>query len=435
MSSSLSGLSKLKADKRIAEIAEVSPTSDYPMPATDGAGGALVIRPTPHDAGRSDAVVSRMDELQDRGWFSQGAVVAREDGENATISATSKLAFQARAAHLLMSRAEACISFGSVPLAEAALSDLESATDLPVDPAVISQLKGKVRALAAVASSGGTLEESTVSSDVVWKRRGGGTSLVGVVQIGNSDRNHGGNWLAANVTVEPGFVLNGGTIRVSGGSHSFKGTAEKPCILRDLKIECEYTGTVSAEYTIFEDCTLAKGGSYHWNDGYSSKWALQDCLLFRSSFADLSRMDYGIKVLRCDLYRSKLSGRDWGYLKTETINDDGAQRSRGDWSRVDECNLYNCDLSVSSVWMVQKCNLFGCRVVDPATFLSKTNLQVELGLRPPEKSLLDDLSAKTSDGGSGRVSYSRAVKLYSRSKPCTLWRLASPDNQPDPPAN
>jgi hypothetical protein len=260
-----------------------------------------------------------------------------------------------------------------------------------------------------VATVGTTPEAWTgpaqVNGDVAWTENPHGWSLAGkTVQIGNSVSNHGGTSFAGRVIAEPGFCLTGGTLRISAGTIEFHGTPEKPLLLKNVQIECEFTGAVKAENTIFDGCILKKAGGSFSNDGYSSKWELTGCVLYRSGFPYLGRMDYGIKFRACDFYECVLPQRHWGYQNREKPGDDGPAVVRNEWSTVDDCSFYRCKIAASVIWASTQCDFAQCEVPEAEDFASRTDLDVDLGA-PKGDPLLKELAVRTNHSGQGAVRF------------------------------
>jgi len=246
--------------------------------------------------------------------------------------------------------------------------------------------------------------------------------LNGTVQVGHNKGNHGGGKdTVGNVTAEAGFFLEGGTLSVSNGSLHFKGTADQPVILKRVQIWCELTAVVRAQHTIFEDCTFHKTGPFFWGE-YSSKWEFQDCLLRNSTFASLGRVDFGVKAARCTFLQCKLPQRIGVPGKEESIDNDAAALIRHEWSGINDCDFFYCELPTSVVWMTQGCNLYFCQISEASDFASKTDLDVTLGLPADADELLEQLVASTNAPGAGKVTYTRAAELFPREQPTSLWR-------------
>lgn len=273
------------------------------------------------------------------------------------------------------------------------------------------------------------MKPANQASDTTWGAHEVGHRLDGTIKVGNSDRNNGGQWIGANVTAEPGFMLSGGVIRASGGTVTFKGTAEKPVVLKGVRIECEYTATIKAEHTIFVGCTFTKAGNWFWNDGYSSKWEFANCLLLDSHFERLTRMDFGIKWMGCTFCDCRWPRRNWGYRKEEGPEESGSVRS--EWSNMRDCDFYQCELSVSAIWPTENCNFIACRVGENDDFTSKANFPVVLGLAANDR-LLVELGAKTAHLGTGKITYARASLSPNSVVRHPLWRWVNGAATPRP---
>jgi hypothetical protein len=240
-----------------------------------------------------------------------------------------------------------------------------------------------------------------------WKANATGFFLAGTLQIGNGDNVHPGPRGTANVTVEPDFRLEGGTLLLSSGILDFQGSPDRPCVLINVSLLCEDNGTVKASNTIFENCKLAKAGGHYWFGGYNSKWEFDHCILHQSNYRDFGRMDYGVKWTGCSVLGCKFPPRHWGYRNQEDPTDDGAALAGNQWSRVFECNFYDCQLEASDFWIMRQCNFYHCKLGDESTtFQSKTDLPIELGIAPGDEAMVAELRAKTTSNGSGQVIYS-----------------------------
>ncbi len=238
--------------------------------------------------------------------------------------------------------------------------------------------------------------------EIAWPANGAGFSLAREVMVGYNAGNHGRTRkeTSANVVIAPGFSLEGGTLLVSKGVLDLRGEPSKPIFLRNVKIDCELTGTVKASNVIFEKCTFVKGGAFFWGE-YSSKWIMEDCLLLQSNFKGLNKLDYGLKLKRSTFVSCKFPKR------SANATDDSAKTARSEWGRIGECDFFDCELSASVFWSLQRCNLFGCKSADNATFNSKTDLPIELGLSADERDrFLTDLRGRTTMSDTGRVVFS-----------------------------
>ena len=367
-------------------------------------------------------VLKRVKELQERGWYAQAAAQARKAIADESTPAGLRSDLKIRAGKLLVLYAQSCMGFGNNDLSRRVLQDVTAASDVQFEASELGLLKSALRARESDAPAATPPAGSPLSGQVVWPAQPNGYAIDSPVQTGNSEHNHGGSRINGNLQVQSGVYIRGGTLRVSAGSITFKGAAAKPVFLDGVRVECEYTGSISAENTVFQNCSFAKTGGFFWNGGYSSKWTFKDCLFQNSSFVSLSRMDYGIRIGRCTFSDGNLPPRNWGYSKTESATDDGAKRTRESWSQLVDCEFYNCTCAVSSVWVAEGCNFYQCTVGKPANFLSKTDLRVEVGLPPVEKPFLDDLISETTSDGSGRVLYT-SVRPFPRSHLSPFWKL------------
>jgi hypothetical protein len=250
-----------------------------------------------------------------------------------------------------------------------------------------------------------------IRGDVAWPAVAGGAYTVdGELMVGWNDGNHGKRFPSTKGTVRAaaGVVLDGGTVAVTNGLLDLQGEPDKPIYVRNVKFVVELGGTLKARHAVFENCSFAKGGA--WWAVYSAKFDLADCLLMQCKFAGLNIVDYGLRVVRCTFVDAKFGDRQNKPGKTS----DSGGNARAEWSRVADDDLYNCEFSASAAWMLQRCNLYGCRVLaDPATFQSPADLSVELGLsRDDREKVLGDLNARTTSAAAGRVVYSVAPTFH-----------------------
>ena len=257
-----------------------------------------------------------------------------------------------------------------------------------------------------------------VQSDTPFKANEKGYSLAGTLQIGNSSENgHTGATYRGEAMVQPGFCLEGGKLLVCNGQLDLHGTEQMPCVLIDVRIGCEERGTVRATHTFFKNCTFDKRGYKYWPGGYTSKWIFENCILDKSNFSKLDRITYGLKLRQCSFIDCTFPRRHWGYFKTEGPDDDAAALARGEWSEIDKCDFYGCEISPSVFWCMNKCNANGCNVKvvnDPDLFQSRTNLEVKIGLVPGSDAMIAELNANTATNGIGKVTYAAVPYLTRR---------------------
>jgi hypothetical protein len=212
-------------------------------------------------------------------------------------------------------------------------------------------------------------------------------------------------------------VLQGGTLTVSNGSLEFKGTPDKPIILRGVALHCEFTGSITAANTLFIDCTLQKTGGWYWIGGYSSKWELNDCMLVGSHFAGLGRIDYGIKWKNTTFVDCDLPDRD--------LNDDPGKDAvseyHGNWNKLTNCFFYDCNVSPSILWGAMPAFCFDCDVAGTSRFTSTTSLDVPIALAAGEDDFLNRLMMATRIGGAGMLDYTTGPPPQVRPSP--LWQF------------
>jgi hypothetical protein len=253
--------------------------------------------------------------------------------------------------------------------------------------------------------------DEPLEGDVVWTATEGGYSLTGDASVGHNAGNHGRKLKdrSAKVKAEPGFHIEGGNILVSKGSLDLHGDPANPIILKNVHVGCELTGSIKASYVIFDNCTFTKEGGFGWIGYPSAKFEFTDCLLLQSNFKRFSWDDFGIKLNRCTFAGCKFPERDSKPKKTE----DTYKTARHEWSRIADCEFYDCELSASVFWMPERCNFFGCKAADEATYASPSNLTVELGLLADERDrLLNDLRGNVTSSGEGHAIFTAAPGLY-----------------------
>jgi hypothetical protein len=218
----------------------------------------------------------------------------------------------------------------------------------------------------------------------------------------------GGKSVNGTLQVEPGFDLDGGTIKVSLGSTlSLRGTPDRPVRLRNVRIEPHFHANVKAEYVVFDDCTFVKGPGNYDNAGNTTHWELSHCVLHQSNFHKFNRTDFGVHIERCAFVNCTVPPRRWSTANEK--NPDMAKLAGAKWSAITECDFYHCEIGLPSLWMTRHCNFFDCRVTDKGEFAGKSDLTVELGLAGgDDHALIDAAKAGTSATDAGHVKYAAA---------------------------
>lgn len=262
-----------------------------------------------------------------------------------------------------------------------------------------------------------------LEGEIAWNADAGGYALAGTVQVGNCSENDGGKSFAGNLTVQPGFHLTGGVLRASAGSIVFKGTADRPIVLSGVRIQCEYNLTIKAEHTVFDACTFEKAGWYCSPSGSNSKWAFTDCVLDRCEFPYFGRMDYGLKLSRCDFLQCHFPERHWGYQNIEKPSDDGASLVRSEWSDITNCSFFNCRVAPSVVWVTKGCDFSDCQVTGKDEFASRTSLDVAFGV-PAGDPFAALLASDTTHSGEGTIRYQPTVLPDGLGFRSDVWKWA-----------
>lgn len=248
-----------------------------------------------------------------------------------------------------------------------------------------------------------------VRGDVTWPINDAGYKISDTVSIGRNERGMAG--YAGKVTAAAGFILEGGTIHVARGELQLSGQPDRPVILRKVAISSELGCTVRARHVVFEDCTFSKGGRTFSANGFSSKWAFEDCLLRNSNFAVLKRTDFGLQIRRCSFVDCSLPPRAL-IDKSGDAEVDAAEIVKLDQNEVASCDFYRCRVAASATWYMRSCNLYDCSVSQPATAAVKTDLAVTIGVGPGDEGTAATLKSKTTVTGSGKIGYAAASSPF-----------------------
>ncbi len=382
-----------------------------------------------HAAGivEEELVARHAEELAARGWALQAASFAQAEltmaeAPPAINARLVKVAEQALASHV-----DACIQLGNARMLTDAVALYTDPINTGADPAK------RARYEAAAQRAAGKLEPKKlefpgkfVEGEGTWKDDGAGFTINGVIQLGNGKNNRGGEWKKAQVLIQPGMVLQGGTLRASHGRLEIKGTAERPVILTGVTIECEYTATIAASYAVFIDCKFTKSGGWFYNNGFSSKWELTDCMLVRSNFRNLKKVDYGIKFQRCTFVQCDLPDRSL----TEDAAKDNTGLFRHGWNTIVDCQFYDVKLRPSLLWANGRSAYIDCTFTGESTFASSQPLNVEFFTVADGVKFAAEAPIKTLSKGTGKVNYNATAVNVTRLKPSPLWRFVPRLNDP-----
>jgi hypothetical protein len=184
------------------------------------------------------------------------------------------------------------------------------------------------------------------------------------------------NTIRLKIRVGPGVEIRGGTIDLEGGGtgsgHNAQlmltGTNSKPIILRHVEIDQPLGSAFNATHVIFDHCTFQKNGG--WFAYYSSKWAMDQCLLYKCNFGSFSAVDYGFKLTNCTFV-----GMDFPEIEhrnDEEKSFDYMSRLRKTWNVIKSCNFVNCTILPTVFWCSEDSNFWACTFLPGAAFKSDT---------------------------------------------------------------
>ncbi|MEJ6573237.1 MAG: hypothetical protein QNL39_14745 [Akkermansiaceae bacterium] len=338
--------------------------------------------------------------LYKREWYRQSASLLREQLRSGTLSGDEKSEAERIEEQSLLNHAAACMKFGNLKMCREAY-DVYMSGDRPARERIRAQ--NMKLAVDRIGTAGEPKElkfpDKFVEGKGVWKDAGHGYFISSSVQTGNCAKSRGGEWKTADIEVAAGTVIEGGTLRASHGKLAFLGTAKKPIVLRNVHLECDYTAAVHATNTLFVDCTFKKTGSWHWNNGFSSKWIFTDCMLVKSNFVGLTRGDYGIRWHQTIFFRCKLPQRNLN----SKADRDATGEYHGHWNTITDCLFMECELPPSMVWGCVLTRLIDNEVAGTSDFYSAKPLKVGMSATPPE--FVRTLKTATLNKGHGSVEY------------------------------
>jgi len=368
----------------------------------------------------SELVARYAEELAARGWALQAASFAQAELLTVEPSSTiyerlAKVAEQALASHV-----DACLQLGNARMVADAVALYLDPTNTAADPTRRTRYEAAAqRATEKLEPKKLEFSGKFVEGTGTWMDDGSGFEINGVIQLGNGKNNRGGEWKEAKVFIQPGTMIEGGTLRVSHGRLEIQGTAARPVILKDITFECEYTATIAASYAVFIDCKFRKAGNWFFNNGFSSKWQLTDCMLVRSNFANLKKVDYGIKFQRCTFVQCDLPDRSM----TDDATRDNSSLFRHGWNTIANCQFYDSTLHPSLLWANGQSAFIDCRFGGESTYASTQPLRVQLFTVADNSGFAAEAVARTVAKGAGNVEYHATVIDPSRLKVSPLWRL------------
>ena len=358
-------------------------------------------------------------DLQASGWHKRCIGLLRELAQaDASDNDTGKRT--ALLSKSLIARAEAWAMQGNSHLLKDAMDDCQRSELTKPDVARVGRLIKLVQRNGSKAGSPHQLPTGQpILGEGKWVDDGSGYTVHDEVVLGKQG-DKGGSGV---VVVAPGFFAEGGgKIRVEQGEIFLQGTSERPIVLRNLRIGCEFVGTVKATNTVFIDCTFLKDGGWFMTNGYSAKWLFEDCLFYKSSFTGLGRIDHGLKMQNCTFVQCRFPARQLGEDKPV----DAAARYLDEWNNISDCDFLQCDFVASALWMTKRCNFAMCHVIEKDWYRSTTDLDVTLYTLDPDDRFLMDARASSPADQQGQVRIAAAKRPWPRPRSMKLWAWLEP---------
>lgn len=251
--------------------------------------------------------------------------------------------------------------------------------------------------------------EQPVGGEISWPGKAGAYSLADKVRIGrDADKQKNVSRADGTIHVGPGFIAEGGNILVAHGVLDIAGDPARPAVFRKTHFVVELGGHIKASNAVFDECSFGKGGGW-FVDSFSAKFEFSRCLLIETKFENLNRVDMGFRFNGCSIVDCRLPSRG------SDSKHDSYKVSTSDWSRIRDCDFYNCDIHASVVWCMNQCNFSACRITEKDTdYHAESNLTITLGIpRQESAQLLADLAARTKCSEKGQVSFDVAQNPYS----------------------
>lgn len=117
------------------------------------------------------------------------------------------------------------------------------------------------------------------------------------------------------------------------------------------QLKIDLGGALVARHSLFEDCTMGKGGAWFvkW---HSSKWTFEDCVFTRQFISPLKINDIGIKAKNCTFYDVPLA--------IVQFKEDAASELKNEWMQMEDCRFINCDVPESFLLMTKNCVFDSC---------------------------------------------------------------------------
>jgi hypothetical protein len=180
------------------------------------------------------------------------------------------------------------------------------------------------------------------------------------------------------IIVAPGVEIRGGKINLESpnakgdAAITFAGSKSKPIILRHVEIDHPLQGRFKASNVIFDQCSFRKTGG--WYAYYSSKWEMDQCLLYKCDFPNFKGVDYGFKFTNCTFVSMNLP--EISHDKDNENDFDYMTRLRKDWNIIQSCSFVNCTVFPTVFWCSETSNFWNCAFLPGVAFNSATPTKV-----------------------------------------------------------
>jgi hypothetical protein len=347
--------------------------------------------------------------LLQQGQFAR-AIELLSEWSTGDAPAAEKTKYEGLLAKALIERAELYAAFGNVAMLEKAVNAAASNPATKSSASRISALKKKLdQVKSRAAPTKQVLKiDAPLSGPATWQDDGAGNTIDGKL-----------GFKKAKVAVAPGFVLDGGTMLLEEGTEvELHGTADRPVIFRNVKVQVTLGTAFKARFALFENCTFSKAGG--WFATYSSKWVFSDCMLLRSNWSGLTEVDYGVQATGCAFVECKMHPR---HLGGERVTEK-ASKYRDQWNKFEDDAFINCEVAPSFVWATKRCYFENCALTGEAwdNFRSTTDLDVAMSIPPGSERFFDAIRAGTQTELNGVVRYNKTQAARRLSVP--LWRFA-----------
>jgi serine/threonine protein kinase len=211
-------------------------------------------------------------------------------------------------------------------------------------------------------------------------------ALDGVLSAGPGDETS-----PVTIRIGPGTEIRGndrsGIDLGRRGRLVIEGTADRPVVFRHLLIGQDLGAQLFARHAVFDQCHFRKIGQFF--SVHSSKWALEDCLLYRPRIHKLNTVDYGFRWRRCALVEAALPEILFDRFSDPGPQDHGAF-VRKEWTTIEACAFLGGAVPPSVLWCTERCRFVRCRFPKGEPFDSEAALDVTADIRDAQGPRPDD---------------------------------------------